>query len=253
MILTGMAIAMIASPTVAADLSRPPPTYKAPPPPPPPVFTWTGFYLGGNLGAAWAQHDITDTLYGLTWGSGSSNAAFIGGGQAGFNYQFGGFVLGVEGDFDWAANSHNSGAIVVTGVGTGDLIQITSNNRWIGTLAARFGVAFNNVLLYGKAGGGWVGNNGFTVTDVTTGTSITRFNNNTRSGWLAGAGIEWAFAHNWTVKFEYDYVGLGSRTVVVPAGAPFLIGDTFPLGRNVQEAKVGINYLFNWGAGPGPY
>jgi hypothetical protein len=65
--------------------------------------------------------------------------------------------------------------------------------------------------------------------------------------------IEWAFARNWTVKFEYDYLGLGSRTIVVPAGAPFLLGDTFTLGRNVQEAKVGINYLFNWGAGPGPY
>jgi outer membrane immunogenic protein len=238
---------LVASPPFAADLSRPAPAYKALPPPPAPIFTWTGFYLGGNLGGAWAQRDITDRLYGLTWGSGSSNAVFIGGGQAGFNYQFGGFVLGVEGDFDWAANSHNSAAIVVPAVGAGDLIQITSNNRWIGTLAARFGVAFNNVLLYGKAGGGWVGNNGFTATDLTTGTSITGFNNDTRSGWLAGAGTEWAFAHNWTVKFEYDYLGLGSRTIVVPAGAPFLVGDTFTLGRNVQEVKVGFNYLFNWG------
>jgi outer membrane immunogenic protein len=53
MFLAGLAIAMIGSPVLAADLSRPPPTYKAPPPPPPPAFTWTGFYLGGNLGAAW--------------------------------------------------------------------------------------------------------------------------------------------------------------------------------------------------------
>ena len=243
---------LVGSPALAADLSRPAPAYKAPPPPPAPIFTWTGFYLGGNLGGAWAQRDITDSLYGLTWGSGSSNAVFIGGGQAGFNYQFGRFVLGVEGDFDWAANSHNSAAIVVPNVGSGDLIQITSNNRWITTLAARFGVAFNNVLLYGKAGGGWVGNNGVTVTDLTTGTSITGFNNNTRSGWLAGAGVEWAFAHNWTVKFECDYLGLGSRTIVVPAGAPFPVGDTFTLGRNVQEVKVGFNYLFNWG-GPVRY
>ena len=210
---------LVGSPTLAADLSRPTPAYKAPLPPPAPIFTWTGFYLGGNLGGAWAQRDITDSLYGLTWGSGSSNAVFIGGGQAGFNYQFGGFVLGVEGDFDWAANSHNSAAIVIPKVGSGDLIRITSNNSWITTLAARLGVAFNNVLLYGKAGGGWVGNNGFAVTDLTTGTSITGSNNNTRSGWLAGAGVEWAIAHNWTVKFEYDHLGLGSSTIVVPAGA----------------------------------
>ena len=182
---------LVGSPTLAADLSRPAPAYKAPLPPPAPIFTWTGFYLGGNLGGAWAQRDITDSLYGLTWGSGSSNAVFIGGGQAGFNYQFGRFVLGVEGDFDWAANSHNSAAIVIPKVGSGDLIRITSNNSWITTLAARLGVAFNNVLLYGKAGGGWVGNNGFAVTDLTTGTSITGSNNNTRSGWLAGAGVEW--------------------------------------------------------------
>ena len=68
------------------------------------------------------------------------------------------------------------------------------------------------------------------------------------SGWLVGAGIEWAFAPNWSAKVEYNYLGLDDRTFIVPAGVPgFLPGDTFTQSdRNIQMVKVGINYLFNW-------
>jgi outer membrane immunogenic protein len=80
---------------------------------------------------------------------------------------------------------------------------------------------------------------------VTTGASITGSNSNTASGWLVGAGIEWAFANNWSAKFEYDYLGLSGRTFAVPAGSVFLAGDTFTTGGNsIQMAKVGINYRF---------
>jgi outer membrane immunogenic protein len=73
--------------------------------------------------------------------------------------------------------------------------------------------------------------------------------NNNNGGWLVGAGFEYAFTNNWTVKLEYDYLGLGNRTFVIPAAAPFLAGDTFTANnRNVQMVKVGVNYLFNWGA-----
>ena len=53
-----------------------------------PVFTWTGFYIGGNIGGAWAQHNWSDSLFGLSFNNGTSNAVFIGGGQVGGNYQF---------------------------------------------------------------------------------------------------------------------------------------------------------------------
>lgn len=225
----------------AADLR-----VKAPPPAPvPPPFSWSGFYIGGNLGGAWAQRNETDSRFGLNFDNGNNNGVFIGGGQVGFNYQINNFVLGVEGTFDWAANNNNTAGVVIPTVGT---IQVTSNNRWISTLAARFGVAYDRVLFYGKAGGGWVGADSFTVTNLTTGTSITGSSNNTNSGWLLGAGLEWAFTDNWSARFEYDYLGLGSRTFTVPVGAPFLGGDTFTAGnRNVQMATVGINYRFNWG------
>jgi outer membrane immunogenic protein len=151
----------------------------------------------------------------------------------------------VEGDFDWAANNNNTGSgVVVPGVGT---FRATANNRWASTVAGRFGVAFDRWLVYGKAGGGWVGSNNFTVTNVMTGTSISGSNNNTNSGWLVGGGAEWAFVNNWSAKIEYDYLGLSSRTFTVPAGSPFLAGDTFTTGnRNLQMVKLGINYKFGW-------
>jgi outer membrane immunogenic protein len=246
-LLTGTALLMLASGSaMAADLSRaaPAPVYtKAPMMP---VFTWTGFYIGGNLGGAWAHRDVTDSLFGLNFSNGNNNnGVFIAGGQVGGNYQFNNFVVGVEGTFDWAANNNNT----TTGIAVpgGNIIQVTSNNTWLSTLAGRFGVAFDRVLVYGKGGGAWIGNNGFTVTNVTTGVSFTGSNSNTTTGWVAGAGIEWAFATNWTLKAEYDFIGLSSRSFTIPAGSafPFGPGDTFTTGsNNIQMATVGVNFLF---------
>jgi outer membrane immunogenic protein len=229
----------------AADLP-----VKAPPLPPPPVFSWTGFYVGANIGGAWANNNLTDTLFLTNFNSNNNKGVFIGGGQVGGNYQIGNFVIGGEWDFDWAGNNNNNTGVVIPAVGT---FLVTNNDRWITTVAARFGYAVDHWLFYGKAGGGWVGNNNLTVTNVSTGVSLTcgNFTNcgNNTGGWLVGAGVEYAFTNNWTVKAEYDYLGLGNRTLVVPATAPLLAGDTFTSNnRNIQMVKVGVNYLFNWGA-----
>jgi outer membrane immunogenic protein len=237
---------MLLSPFAAhsADLA-----VKAPPPPPVPVFSWTGFYVGANIGGAWAHNDWTDTRF-LTNFNNNNNGVFIGGGQMGANYQIGNFVIGAEWDFDWAGNNNRTG-VVIPGVGN---IVVTNNNRWITTMAARFGFAVDHWLIYGKAGGGWVGNDNLTVTNVTTGVSLTcstfpNCGNTSNGGWVVGAGFEYAFTNNWTVKLEYDYLGLQNRTFVIPVAAPLLAGDTLTSNnRNVQEVKVGVNYLFNWGA-----
>jgi len=170
----------------------------------------------------------------------------VGGGQVGFNYQINNFVLGAEGDFDWAAKNSNTGTgVFIPTVGT---IGVTSNNRWISSLAARFGVAVDRLLFYGKAGGGWVGADGFTLTN-STGASFLAASSRTDSGWLAGGGVEWAITDAWSARLEYDYLGLGNRTFTVPLGSPILPNDTFTThNRNVQMATVGINYRFNWGA-----
>src|SRR4029450_6252977 len=191
----------------AADVTARPAPYA---PPSPPVYApqWTGFYLGGNIGGAWANRDVTDTFLGVNFNNGNKNGVFIGGGQLGFNWQVSTyFVLGFEADFDGAANNNNTGTVFIPTVGS---IQVTSNNRWITTLAARFGVTpYSSWLFYGKAGVGWVGNDDFTITNLTTGASITASNNNTNSGWLVGAGIEWAFGPNWSAKVEDNCLGRG--------------------------------------------
>jgi len=242
-------VALVALGTTAAGAADLAPYVKAPPPPPP-VFSWTGFYVGANIGGAWAHNDWRDTLF-LTDFNHNNNGRFIGGGQIGGNYQIGNFVVGGEWDFDWAGNNNNNGVgVVIPGVGA---IAVTNNDRWITTVAARFGYAVDHWLFYGKAGGGWVGNNNLTVTNVTTGVSLTcgNFTNcgNNTGGWLVGAGFEYAFTNNWTVKAEYDYLGLGNRTLSIPVTAPLFAGDTFTSNnRNIQMVKVGVNYLFNWGA-----
>ena len=241
--------AMLLSPLAAHAADLP---VRAPLPPPVPVFSWTGFYIGANIGGAWAHTNWTDTLF-LTNFNNGNNSVFIGGGQIGGNYQIGNFVIGGEWDFDWAGNNNGGNGVVIPGVGN---IVVTNNNRWITTVAARFGYAIDHWLLYGKVGGGWVGNNNLTVSNVTTGVSLTcgTFTNltncgNNTGGWLVGGGAEWAFAPQWSAKFEYDYLGLGNRTFVIPVTAPLLAGDTFSTNiRNVQMVKVGVNYLFNWGA-----
>jgi outer membrane immunogenic protein len=216
-----------------------------------PIFNWTGFYIGGNLGAAWASGKVSDSQ-GFSW-SNSQQATFTGGAQVGANYQINWAVVGVEADFDWLANNKNSANAAVTPIGP---IQFSANNRWMTTLAARFGVAADNWLFYAKGGGGWVGVSNPTVTNLATGGSITVSNSNSNSGWLAGGGIEWGFAPNWTARLEYDYLGLSSQTRTVTGTIPAGVGpcpgpascafnDTLTQNsRNVQTFTVGLNYLF---------
>jgi outer membrane immunogenic protein len=113
------------------------------------------------------------------------------------------------------------------------------SKAWVSTLAARFGYAVNNWLFYGKAGGGWV-QNSVTVTDLTNGASFS--NSNINSGWLLGVGFEYGLTPNWTVKLEYDHLGLSDLTRSRP---DFLFpGDTVTLSREINMFVVGANYKF---------
>jgi outer membrane immunogenic protein len=224
----------------AADL----PLQQAPPYVPP-AFSWTGIYAGGNFGGAWAHRAWTDSTLGIEFG-GESSGVFVSGAQVGGNYQIGNFVVGGEWDLDYMTkNTSEHPGIFVPKIGNN--VRITSSSHWVSTVAARFGFAFDRVLVYGKAGGGWVGDNWLTITNVTTGASVMT-NNNTAGGLLLGAGAEWAFGafiNCWTMKLEYNYLSLGSYSYTVPSTAKFLVGDTFTTNRNVQMVKLGFNFLFN--------
>src|SRR5262245_59306152 len=123
----------------AAEVGARPPVYAPPPVYVAPPFTWTGFYVGGNLGGAWSQRNLTDTLLGLNLSNLNDKGAFIGGGQLGFNYQFGNFVLGVDGDIDGVANT-NSPVNGVVGPPFGTILvtsPISGSRPWLAGSASR--------------------------------------------------------------------------------------------------------------------
>ncbi len=201
-------------------------------PPPPPPFSWNGFYIGGELGGAWANGTVTDSLFGLS--ASTSHDGWLAGGVVGYNYQTNNIVFGVEGDFDWTSISA-TGSGVPTPLG---LLQASAKTDWVTSLAGRIGFAADRALFYVKGGGAWVGNSA-SITNLTTGASVSA--SNTNNGWLLGGGLEWAFAaSNWSAKLEYDYISLRSwswNSVLFPA-------ETFTASRNISEFKVGINYRF---------
>jgi opacity protein-like surface antigen len=230
--LSAVAALLAASPDAFASDIVPP--IAAPVFSPVPAVNWSGFYFGGNIGGAWPRGSVSDTVFFLD--ATMSNTGFVGGAQAGFNYQFGSFVVGVEWDFD-GTSLNATGASLATTIGT---IQASANTDWVSTVAARVGMTSGPLFVYGKMGGGWAENSA-RVTNLTTGSLLSA--SNTTDGWLAGIGVEWAFAPNWSTKLEFDYIGLQSWTFAGSAFAP----DTFTVVRNIEMLKAGINYRFNWG------
>ena len=161
---TGAMLAALtaASAASAADISvRPQPTFLPPP------FSWTGFYVGASLGGGWASSTLSDSFTGASLGASSSGV--VGGGQLGYNYQIGNLVLGAE----WTLTSLNASRTV-------GALQGSANTNWMTTVAGRFGIAANNWLFYGKAGGGWA-NNSATLTNLNNGVQVS--SSNTNGGW----------------------------------------------------------------------
>jgi outer membrane immunogenic protein len=214
----------------AADLSRPPPPPPvAPIPYAPPVYNWTGIYFGGHLGAGYAGSSWSDPITGA--GSDSFNSwGFLGGVQAGGNIQFDRLVLGVEGDFSWT-NIKNKGTDSI-----GDALN--TNVPWTSTVTGRVGAAFDRLLLYGKGGVAFARDNS-SITDLMGASSSVSM---TRTGWTAGAGLEYALSGNWSAKIEYDYLGFGSKALNFDT--PTLGPVTSNASLNVQEIKAGINFRF---------
>ena len=222
--------AILATPSMgfAADLPR-----AAPPAQMPvmvPVYNWTGFYIGGNIGYAWRSTDITGNFLGANWSL--SNDRFMAGGQAGYNWQFGQFVFGIEGDFDWASGTKTS-PLVATGAGP---LQASVDGNWVSTVAARLGYAVDRVLFYSKLGGGWTR----TETSLRSPTlGVLTTNDKTNSGWLVGLGVEYAMTPNWTAKIEYNYLGLSDTKLAMPLAAQLVT-----VSHDLQTVKLGANYKF---------
>ena len=237
-----------AATVLAADITRP--VYKAPPAPA--LYSWTGFYLGIHGGGARFDKDwfypCTATNLLIPFATcnqaqgGHSGTSWLAGGQVGFNYQVGQWVWGIEAEFSATRLKGDSVDLAFPS----DVIH--SRTNFIGTVAPRVGVAWDRALLYAKGGAAWV-HDDHSLSIATSG--LTTFTaDETRWGWMVGAGIEYAFAQNWSAKVEYNYMDFGTERILFnPNGAvPGLLPFDDDIRQRIQTVKVGLNYKFDWGA-----
>jgi outer membrane immunogenic protein len=214
---------LVAAPCAqAADLSVAP-LYKAPPPSEyTQAYNWTGFYLGLNGGGGWGDSH---------W-QGIGRADLSGGmvgGTAGYNWQFGQAVLGLEGDMDWSHLSGTNNSALCPGG------SCTTSDSWLSTVRGRVGYAFDRFLPYVTGG--------LATGDIRAATPGLPGGTSTNAGWTVGGGVEVALPGNWSAKAEYLHVDLGAFNCGVDCGgAP---NENVSMHDNVFRA--GVNYHFGWG------
>jgi outer membrane immunogenic protein len=201
-LLSSVALLGLTAGAMAADL----PSRRAPAPivAAVPVFTWTGFYVGVNAGYGWSNDDF-DAFDAADI---DDDGGFVGGAQIGYNYQIGSFVVGLEGDIQYA-DFGAEGAFDFDGDGADDVIE---SSDWFGTARARAGVAFDRALVYATGG--------FAFADDA-------------NGWTVGGGLEYAFTDNLTAKVEGLYVNLEEDDI---AGVE--------LDNDFGVVRAGLNFKF---------
>ena len=167
------------------------------------AYSWAGPYLGGNIGYEWGSVDNNP----------SKPSGFVGGVQAGYNFQNGPWVFGVEGD--------------IQATGADDTFAPWKfSNPWFGTLRGRAGYAFSNVLFYGTAG---------LALGELRGQTFGWTESHTTAGWTIGAGAEVGLASNWSVKLEYLYIDLSTSQFAITGVSN---------GYSASVVRAGVNYRF---------
>jgi outer membrane immunogenic protein len=224
-----MGATMLAGAAVAADIATkaiPYPTAA----PPVSVWSWSGIYLGVNVGYGWGHSDVdidatdptsrrvlrTAERFRIPTELTPNPHGFLGGATAGYNYQFGPAVLGVETDLDWAGlrdDDNFAGALRFGRFQIPVSVMTHDQLNWLGTTRLRVGFApINPLLIYATGGvayGGVESSAGVTIGTGARALNYATSNSETRIGWAAGAGLEYAFATNWTVRGEYLRYDLG--------------------------------------------
>ena len=271
---------LFAGPAVAADMAL-----KAPPPPT--VFSWTGFYVGLNAGGTWARSgaDTSENCnvpggapafpYFCENGSAANAAAvnaagsgtitasgFIGGIQAGYNWQGPNLIYGLETDFD---SFHLRGSRQGTGTypvginvvpaGAPFAIDSSFNTDWLYTLRGRIGVPVSSNLMAYATGGLALTrlgvSNSFSdniVPNAAFNGAGTANGSETKAGWVVGGGMEYALVKNWSVKAEYLFMKFGkvtaTGTIFNPTGPGYVQGISNSSDLTAQVARLGVNYKF---------
>jgi outer membrane immunogenic protein len=262
---TAMSLAIVAGAS-AADL--PPRPAPAPVYPQAPSYVaayyWTGFYIGGNAGAAWGTFDpSTSTVYNPAGNYDLSsiqafNAAgaqsikpsgFTGGFEAGYNLQLGKFVFGLEGDIESfrLSGSATSGPVLYPCCAPNSfIVSSNASTSWLATARGRVGVAADNWLFFATGGAAFTTLNGnFSFSETFYGSTEAVSFANSKTGYTVGAGVEAGLWGNWTLKAEYLYVNLGTVSAIginAAAGVPQPFTNSIDLKANI--ARVGLNYRF---------
>ena len=225
----------------AADLAARPYT-KAPPAPVPQIYDWTGFYIGVNGGGGSSRNcwDLVADAFGSTPGSEGCHNATGGtaGGQIGYRWQFTNWVIGVEGQGNWADFRGSNTSLLFTPDFNRSRIDA------FGLITGQVGYAWNNVLLYVKGGAAVTGNR-FDAFDG-TGALLARADE-TRWGGTVGAGLEFGAWQGFSIGVEYDHLFMGSRNIDLTDAA----GAFFETEHIKQDADIGLvrlNYHFGGGS-----
>jgi outer membrane immunogenic protein len=248
LLLFGIAlVAGVASgPSAAADLS---PRMSMKASAMAPIYSWTGCYIGANAGGGSDRETFVNVDPNLAvtgrpnidLGSERATGA-MGGGQIGCDYQAGNWVVGAQGMFD--ATDFKGSNHVVPGPGDpqfGDVFDVSSRVSWVATATGRIGYAFQpQLLLYARGGAAWMRSDlNYSVTAM--GITNTYTGAETRTGWTAGAGLEYLMAANWSVFAEYSHMDFGTSTLNTT-----LITDPSPvpirIGRRIDTVMLGLNY-----------
>ena len=230
-----VSVVALAGTAGAADLPRrmPVPEYVAP------AFSWNGFYIGGHTGVAVGKTSTSNNApydgfnAGVPLSYNLHPVGIFGGGQLGYNWQYGAYVFGLEGDIGYLGLNDNTSAPPGQ--------YVSSQYGWYGTITGRVGLAmYDRLLAYVKGGaavasitnsagalvGGVLDPNDFSETKKT------------RWGWTVGSGFEYALNQSWSVKSEYLYMNFGKLN------STNLDGETFTHKNQVHSLKVGLNYRF---------
>jgi outer membrane immunogenic protein len=170
------------------------------------AYSWAGPYLGGNLGYAWGSVDNNP----------AEPSGLEGGVQAGYNFQSGPWVFGVEGDIEATGASDT-------------FASWKFSNPWFGTVRGRAGYTFDNILVYGTGGlaFGELRGEKFNLPGLSE--------SHTTAGWTLGVGAEFKFAQSWSAKVEYLYVDLADSNFTI-TGVP----NAYRFG----VLRAGVNYHF---------
>lgn len=208
------------------------------------VWSWTGFYLGGNVGAGWGTTESTlasvnGAIGAIPVGTAmaqNSRSGFLGGGQLGYNWQSGWVVFGVQGDISGLDVKGNAPCV--------GFVTCTTKSDWLATVTGRIGgVVADRTLVYAKGGAAWMhSSDSIGVAGVFESRSST-----TPLGWVLGLGAEYAFDHNWSAFIEYNYIEFDKKTVVWDlsplAGGVTTIANV-DIKNKLSIAKIGVNYKF---------